>query len=111
MTRSDWTNAGPVARSITRESEEMRNGRRKNVKKVLEHPPSSAGRRYSPEGSWKLDLSGVDPGGALREWIDRVIVPALVQDYIRESQQKPCPRLGVVQVSGAISGQSDEVAK
>jgi hypothetical protein len=41
------------------------------------------------------------------DWIDRVIVPALVEDYIRQSQQKG----SVVPDSLAISGQSDEIAK
>lgn len=89
----------------------MRNGHPKKVQEIVEHVPASAGRRCSPEGSWKLDLSGAAPSEALRDWIDRVIVPTLVQDYIRESQQKPCPNLSVVKVSVASSAQSVEAAK
>jgi hypothetical protein len=89
----------------------MRNGHPKKFQEIVEHVPASAGRGCSPYGSWKVDLSGAAPSEAPREWIDLVIVPALVQDYIRESQQKPCPSLSVVKVSGASSGQSDEVAK
>jgi hypothetical protein len=100
-----------AAWNTPRESEAMRNGHQKKVQKILEHAPASTDKRCSPGRSRKLNLSGAALPGTLREWIDRVIVPALLQDYIRESQQKPYSRLSVVHPSGASTGQSDEVAK
>lgn len=88
----------------------MQNGHRTKLQDLSEHAASAAGH-CSAEESWDAGLSGPALSGALREWIDRVIVPVLIQDYIRESQLKPCPRLSVARRSGTTSGQSDEAAK
>jgi hypothetical protein len=85
----------------------MRNGYKKRVQGTAAHALVSVHKRSSSEESWRLNPRGTAPSQAVLDWIDRVIVPALVQDYIRQSQQKG----SVVPDSLGISGQSDEIAK
>jgi hypothetical protein len=85
----------------------MQNGHQHKIKEILERTPSHVRTRCVLERSCRLNLSNGDRNGALREWIDRVIVPALAEDYIRQSQQKA----GVVPDLPKISRQTDEIAK
>jgi hypothetical protein len=64
----------------------MQDGHQHKIKEILERAPSPVRTRCGPERSCRLNLSGGAPNGVLREWIDRVIVPALAEDYIRQSQ-------------------------